>query len=165
MGASVPANILSIPTKRLTPHAKLPTYGSAEAAGMDLYVDLSGMTGFNPDVDPADGVTFTLYPSQRALLQTSIAMEIPTGYYGQIKPRSGLAFKQGIAVLGGVIDSDYRDGIGVILLNTSANKVHFRHNDRIAQMILLEHFTGHLLEVEELSGTERGIGGFGSTGR
>jgi dUTP pyrophosphatase len=164
MGASVPANILSIPTKRLTPAAKLPTYGSAEAAGMDLYVDLSGMVGYDAEQDPAEGVVFTLYAGQRALLETNIAMEIPTGYYGQIKPRSGLAYKNGIVVLGGVIDSDYRDGIGVILLNSGKENVQFKHNDRIAQMVLLEHYTGHLFEVDELGDTVRGTGGFGSTG-
>lgn len=162
MGASLPANIISVPVKRLTETAKIPTYGSAEAAGMDLYVDLSGMTGF---VDNPDGVEFTLYAGQRALLQTNIGVEIPTGYYGNIEPRSGLAFKHGIQVLGGIIDSDYRKSIGVILLNTGKENIKFKHHDRIAQMVIKPHMTAHLHEVEELSETVRDGGGFGSTGR
>lgn len=126
MGTTIPANVINIPVKRLSRHAKLPTYGSAEAAGMDLYVDLSGMSGF---VNSLEDVEFALRAGQRALLSTNIAVEIPTGYYGQIKPRSGLAAKNGIVVLGGVIDSDYRDGIGVILLNTGSQDVKFKHNE------------------------------------
>lgn len=164
MGASIPAHVISVPVKRLTETAAIPTYGSAEAAGMDLYVDLSGMTGFTPAI--ADGgVEFTLYAGQRALLQTNIAVEIPTGYYGNIEPRSGLAHKHGIAVLGGIIDSDYRKSVGVILLNTGKENIKFKHHDRIAQMVIKPHMTAHLIEVDKLADSVRDGGGFGSTGR
>lgn len=163
MGASIPAHVISVPVKRLAPTAKVPTYGSAEAAGLDLYVDLSGMVGF--DNDNPDGVEFTLYAGQRALLKTNIAFEMQPGYYGQIAPRSGLAYKNGIAVMGGIIDSDYRDGVGVILLNTGKENIKFKHHDRIAQMIVKPHMTAHLVEVDELSASDRNIAGFGSTGR
>ncbi|MGV1754769.1 dUTP diphosphatase [Agrobacterium sp. CG674] len=164
MGASIPAHVISVPVKRLSEHAKLPSYGSAEAAGMDLYVDLSGMKGFTPEIEGGN-VEFTLYAGQRALLQTNVAVELPTGTFGDIRGRSGLANKNGIAVLGGIIDSDYRGPLGVILLNTGSENIKFKHHDRIAQMIVTPHNTAHLVEVEELSGSERGTGALGSTGR
>ena len=136
---------------RVTPTAKIPTRATSGAAGYDLYAD---------NVDPI------LIPSQsRALIPTHLKMVIPCGLYGRIAPRSGLALKNGIDVLAGVIDSDYRNAIGVILYNSDKDKdftVNF--GDRIAQIIFE---TCHETEFQEVTieGTVTSrTGGFGSTG-
>jgi len=136
--------------------AKLPTRGSPNAAGFDLYADL----GLQEVV---------IQPGQRHRFSTGCILEIPTGYYGQIKPRSGLAARNGITVLGSVVDSDYRSVVDVLLLNTSTTEsCTFRHGDRIAQLILIQHGTFAINQVNsasDLSTTDRGTGGFGSTGK
>lgn len=105
-------------------------------------------------------------PLSRAVVSTGISMEIPPGYYGRIAPRSGLALRYGIDVLAGVVDSSYRGEIRVILFNTDKEEIFsVRQGDKIAQMIIEKHYNFEFVEVEELSSTERGAGGFGSTGR
>lgn len=105
-------------------------------------------------------------PMSRAVVSTGISMEIPPGYYGRIAPRSGLALKYGIDVLAGVVDSSYRGEIRVILFNTDKEETFvIRQGDKIAQMIIERHYNFDFVETEELSSTERGSGGFGSTGR
>lgn len=108
----------------------------------------------------------TLPPLSRATISTGIAIEIPDGYYGRIAPRSGLANNHGIDVLAGVIDSGYRGEVRVILYNTDKDQ-HFQvqRGDKIAQMIIERHYNFDTVEVEDLSATPRGEGGFGSTGR
>jgi dUTP pyrophosphatase len=104
-------------------------------------------------------------PLERKAVSTGIAVKIPDGYYGRIAPRSGLAYKNGIDVLAGVIDSDYTGEIKVILFNTDKEQsFEINKGDRIAQLIIEDHFNFDFEVVEELVDTERGSGGFGSTG-
>lgn len=105
-----------------------------------------------------------LYPHERSLLDTGFAWAIPEGFVGRIAPRSGLAHKHGIDVLAGVIDSDYRGEVKVILINHGAFHFTLSTGDRIAQMLIQPVAMVEGVEVEELDGTERGEGGFGSTG-
>ena len=141
--------ILQINVKKLSDSATIPTKGSAFAAGYDLYA-------------AEDAVVVC---GTRKLIKTNISMEITPGYYGRIAPRSGLAYKNGIDVLAGVIDSDYRGDIGVILYNTDKN-IDFtvKKGDRIAQIIFEACYTATLNNVDNLDNTLRQSGGFGSTG-
>lgn len=139
-----------IKVKRIREHAlPLPGRASYGAAGFDL------MT--------ADGVT--VYPSHRAIISTGFAWAIPDGYVGMIRPRSGLAVKHGIDALAGVIDSDYRGEVKAVLINHGERAVDFQQGDRIAQMVIQPVVTLEACEVAELADTERGGGGFGSTGQ
>lgn len=130
----------------------LPTYETVASAGMDIRANLS-----NP---------ITLNPMQRTLVPTGLFPEIPVGYEAQIRPRSGLAIKKGITVLNspGTIDADYRGEINVILVNLSQDPCIINDGDRIAQMVIASHVKATWEEVETLSETERGAGGFGHTG-
>ena len=142
-----------IRVKKLSPTAILPTYGSAEAAGADLYAFLE------TDV--------TISPGQTVLIPTGLAMELPKGYAGLIYARSGLGVKRGLAPANkvGVIDSDYRGEFMVALHNHGAVPQTIRHGDRIAQLLITPVITPGFTEVSTLSDTNRGIGGFGSTGK
>lgn len=133
----------------------LPAYETAGAAGADLRANLPG------------GGTLTLEPGARALVQTGLCIEIPAGYEVQIRPRSGLALKHGITLPNtpGTIDSDYRGPLGVILLNAGQETFEIRHGERIAQMVVAPVLQARFERAEALSGTTRGDGGFGSTGR
>lgn len=158
-------NIMDIKIKLLTPNAQLPSYGSAEAAGMDLRADLTFEDPNQPDL--ADKVIMML-PGDQRLIKCGFAMSMPVGYEAQVRPRSGLALKSGITVLNapGTIDSDYRGEVGVILWNTSDKNAIFtiRHGDRIAQMVFARHERAEAKIVEELASTDRGESGYGSTG-
>ena len=140
---------MNIQIKKLSDKAKIPTQGSKYAAGYDLYA--------------AEEVLVNTMG--RKLVKTNISVSIPEGYYGRIAPRSGLAYKNGIDVLAGVIDSDYRGDIGVILLNTDHN-LDFEVNvgDRIAQIIIEKCHSVNWETVETLDATVRSEGGFGSSG-
>ena len=129
----------------------LPKYQTALSAGMDLYANIE---------EPV-----TLKPLERKLISTGLLIELPQGFEAQIRPRSGLAIKNGITVLNtpGTIDADYRGEIGVILVNLSAEPFTINDGDRIAQMIIAKHETAVWEEVTELDKTDRGAGGFGST--
>lgn len=129
----------------------LPKYQTAFSAGMDLYANLD---------EPV-----TMKPLERKLISTGLLIELPQGYEAQVRPRSGLAIKNGITVLNtpGTIDADYRGEIGVILVNLSAESFTVNDGDRIAQMVIAKHETAMWDEVDELSETDRGAGGFGST--
>ena len=131
---------------------ELPNYSTIASAGMDL----------RANIDSA----IILNSLERAIIKTGIFMEIPIGYEAQVRPRSGLAFKHGITVLNspGTIDADYRGEIGVILINLSSEKFVIEDGERIAQMVISKHEQAIWTEVEELEITERGRGGFGSTG-
>lgn len=130
----------------------LPSYETLASAGMDLRANLSS--------------PITLQPMERALIPTGLFIELPIGYEAQVRPRSGLALKKGITCLNtpGTIDADYRGEIGVILANLSSEPFVVENGERIAQMIVAKHERADWVEVEELSTTERGAGGFGSTG-
>jgi dUTP pyrophosphatase len=136
--------------KLLATNAKAPVRANDCAAGYDLF------SLYN----------YTLYPHQRLLVQTGIAMEIPDGYYGRIAPRSGWALKYGIDTLAGVIDSDYRGEVGVILYNTDKEiPFNIKMGDRIAQIVFEKYYTFQIQETESLEDSKRGTGGFGSTGK
>lgn len=109
----------------------------------------------------------TLKPLERKLIPTGLKVEIPLGYEIQIRPRSGLAYKNGITVLNspGTIDSDYRGEIGVLLVNLSNEPFEILSGERIAQMVLAKHELPHFTEKNSLASSERGVGGFGSTGK
>jgi dUTP pyrophosphatase len=131
---------------------KLPHYETLASAGMDLRADLES--------------PITLKPLERAIVPTGLYMELPVGYEAQVRPRSGLAAKKGITVLNapGTIDADYRGNVGVILVNLSNEDFTVENGERIAQMIIAKHERAEWEEVETLSETDRGEGGFGSTG-
>ena len=111
--------------------------------------------------------SITLKPFERRLIPTGIKIELPIGYEAQIRPRSGLAYKNGISVLNspGTIDSDYRGDVGVILINLSKENFVINNGDRIAQMVIAKHEYPVFIESTELNISERGDGGFGSTGK
>ena len=129
----------------------LPQYQTALSAGMDLYANLTE--------------SITLKSLERKLIPTGLFMELPEGFEAQVRPRSGLALKNGISVLNspGTIDADYRGEIGVILVNLSSEDFTISNGDRIAQMVIAKHETAEWQEVTEINETERGAGGFGST--
>lgn len=130
----------------------LPEYKTEGASGFDIRACL--------DED------FELGPGERGLIPTGLSFEIPPGFELQCRPRSGLALKQGLTVLNtpGTIDSDYRGEIKVIILNTSKENIRIKDQDRIAQLVLSPVFRAEFIKQEELSQSQRGGGGFGSTG-
>ncbi len=131
----------------------LPAYATDLSAGMDLRASLDAPV--------------TLNPMQRKLIPTGLFIELPEGYEAQIRPRSGLALKKGITVLNtpGTIDADYRGEIGVILINLGEEPFVIENGERICQMVIAQHAVATLVEVNELTDTERGAGGFGHTGK
>jgi len=137
--------------KKLTPEAIIPAYQTKEAAGFDLH-----------SIEDV-----VLKPNERRLIGTGLAFEIEYGYEVQIRPRSGLAFKYGITVLNspGTIDSDYRGEIKVLLINLGEEEFEIKKGERIAQAVVAPVIQAQFEEVEELSSTSRGSGGFGSTGK
>ena len=130
----------------------LPYYATNQSAGMDLRANLNE--------------SILLKPLQRTLVKTGLFMELPIGYEAQVRPRSGLAYKKGISILNspGTIDADYRGEIGVILINLSENDFVIEDGERVAQMVIAKHNQADWDEVVELTETDRGAGGFGSTG-
>ncbi len=142
---------LNLEIKRLDQRAQIPAYQTAEAAGFDLHA-----------IEALE-----LGSGERALVKTGLAMALPHGYELQIRPRSGLAFKHGITVLNspGTIDSDYRGEIMVLLMNHSQEPFSIQEGERIAQGVVQEVFQANFSVVENLSETQRGSAGFGSTGK
>ena len=134
-------------------HHPLPKYETQQSAGMDLRAYL-----------PEGPVT--LKPMERGLVKTGLFMELPAGYEAQVRPRSGLALKKGVTVLNspGTIDADYRGEICVILINLSNEDFVVNDGERIAQMVIARCEQAEIIEVQELTDTERGTGGFGHTG-
>ena len=130
----------------------LPNYETQASAGMDLRANISE--------------SITLKPLERLIVKTGLFIELPIGLEAQVRPRSGLAAKKGITVLNapGTIDADYRGEIGVILINLSNEDFTIENGERIAQLVIAKHERAEWVEVNELSSTERGSGGFGSTG-
>jgi dUTP pyrophosphatase len=130
----------------------LPGYESIASAGMDLRANLD--------------TPVTLLPLQRKLIPTGLYIELPIGYEAQVRPRSGLALKKGITVLNspGTVDADYRGEVGVILVNISNEEFVVNDGERIAQMVIAKHERAEWELTESLSETDRGAGGFGSTG-
>lgn len=148
------SNAVSISVTRL-PHGKdlaLPAYATEHSAGMDL---LAAITA-----------PITLQPGERKLVPTGIAIALPDGYEAQVRPRSGLALKSGISIVNapGTVDADYRGEVGVILINTSNDAFTIERGMRIAQMVIAPYTRAQWSEVIELPSSDRGTGGFGSTG-
>lgn len=143
----------TIRVKKLSPNAILPTYGSAGAAAADLYACLD--------------TPVTIAPGETVFIPTGLSMEIPVGCAGLIYARSSMGAKRGLAPANkvGVIDSDYRGEIKVVLLNHSGAEQTVAPGERIAQMIITPVLTPDYKEVDELTNTDRGAGGFGSTGK
>ena len=143
---------------RQLPHAQglaLPAYQSADAAGLDLLAAV-------PESTP-----MVLAPGKYALVPTGLTIALPPGYEAQVRPRSGLAAKHGVTVLNtpGTVDADYRGEISVILINHGDTAFPIRRGERIAQMVIASVTRAELVPAESLSATDRGSGGFGSTGR
>ena len=143
---------------RQLPHAEgllLPAYQSADAAGLDLLAAVP------------DGAPLILAPGKHAMVPTGLAIALPAGFEAQVRPRSGLAAKHGVTVLNspGTIDADYRGEINVILINHGDTPFPIRRGERIAQMVIAPVVQAQLVTVATLSSTDRGSGGFGSTGR
>jgi dUTP pyrophosphatase len=146
---------VTVAVKRL-PHSQgldLPSYATSQSAGLDLRAALE---------EPV-----TLNPGERKLIPTGLAIALPSDYEAQVRPRSGLALKHGVTVLNspGTIDADYRGEVGVILVNLGQEPFTIERGERIAQMILAPVSQMSWLEVADLEESERGAGGFGSTGR
>ncbi|NCF42744.1 MAG: dUTP diphosphatase [Bacteroidetes bacterium] len=131
----------------------LPHYETIASAGMDLRAHLEN--------------DIVLSPMERVIIPTGLFMELPVGYEAQVRPRSGLAAKHGLTVLNspGTVNADYRGEIGVILVNLSNTAFTIKNGERIAQMVIAKHDRAEWEEVQSLSDTSRGTGGFGSTGR
>ena len=138
--------------RRLTPRALLPSYATAHAAGMDLHAALPRKV--------------TLRPGETRLIPTGLAVEIPRGYEGQVRPRSGLALKHGISIVNapGTIDADYRGEVGVILINLGGKPFVIGPGDRIAQLVIAPVAAATVVEATALRRSARGAGGFGHTG-
>ena len=129
-----------------------PEYATSQSAGLDLRANLTE--------------SITLKPLARTLVKTGLFIELPEGHEAQVRPRSGLAYKKGITVLNspGTIDADYRGEIGVILVNLSEQEFVIENGERVAQLVIAKHEQAQWIEVENLDETDRGAGGFGSTG-
>ncbi|HEX6285508.1 MAG TPA: dUTP diphosphatase [Pyrinomonadaceae bacterium] len=134
--------------KQLDPRAILPARGSSSAAGLDI----------------CSIEDLTIGPHERAMARTGLAVAIPHGFYGRVAPRSGLAVKQGLDVLAGVIDSDYRGELCCVLYNTSYAAISLAAGTKICQLIIEKIITPKAEWAEDLDATARGAGGFGSTG-
>ena len=138
----------SLSFKRLDPRATLPARGSALSAGLDI----------------CSIEDVTIEPKQRALVPTGLAVAIPEGYYGRVAPRSGLATRNGLDVLAGVIDADYRGELRCLLHNTGDETISLAAQSKICQLIIEKIITPEAVWVDEIGETDRGSGGFGSTG-
>lgn len=143
----------AVKIKKLNARATVPTYGSSSAAGADLYACL--------------GSSVRIKPSETAMIPTGLALEIPDGYVGLIYARSGLACREGLAPANkvGVIDSDYRGEIVVALFNHSSEERTVEDGQRVAQLVITPYATADFILSDELGNSERGSGGFGSTGK
>lgn len=139
---------IEIKFTKIKDHAIIPKYAHPGDAGFDLHAIEN----------------YLLNPGERIIVKTGLQMEIPSGYYGSIRDRSGLAAKHGIHVLAGVVDSEYRGEVGVVLVNLGEENFKINKLDRIAQMIIQPHAYCEIEETKEVSDTVRGEGGFGSTG-
>lgn len=149
-GTETDADVPNLKVVKLEKEARIPARSNSTDAGADLF----------------SAEDIMIHPGERKTVGTGIAIEIPDGFYGRVAPRSGLASKHGIDVLAGVVDSSYRGEIKVVLLNTDkGNTFHVEKGDRIAQLIIESHFNLPFVECESLGDSNRGSGGFGSTGK
>lgn len=149
---SPPFAEIDVQLQILRPTAVVPRYMTAHAAGMDLHAALEH--------------SLTLHPGERTLIPTGLALSIPPGYEGQVRPRSGLALKRGIALVNspGTIDADYRGEVGIIMINHGQEAVVIAPGERIAQLVIAPVVQARLVTVATLTATARAAGGFGHTG-
>ncbi|XP_071003095.1 deoxyuridine 5'-triphosphate nucleotidohydrolase-like isoform X2 [Oncorhynchus clarkii lewisi] len=146
---AVAENVISVlKFSKLSEHATAPTRGSAKAAGYDLF----------------SAYDYSIGPMDKAIVKTDIQIAVPSGCYGRVAPRSGLAAKHFIDVGAGVVDEDYRGNVGVVLFNFSKETFDVKKGDRVAQLVCERICYPDLQELKTLDETERGAGGFGSTG-
>ena len=145
---AVDAELRLLSFKRLDSRATLPSRGSASAAGLDIYAIEA----------------LKIQAGERVLARTGLAVAIPRGYYGRLAPRSGLATRNGLDVLAGVIDADYRGEIGCLLYNAGDETIYLPAQGKICQLIIEKIITPTAVWADEISETDRGSGGFGSTG-
>jgi dUTP pyrophosphatase len=152
VSATIQVNILQLPHGEGLP---LPAYQTSDAAGLDLLAAVPAET------------PLVLSPGKHAMVPTGLTIALPPGYEAQVRPRSGLAAKHGVTVLNspGTVDADYRGEINVLLINHGEAPFSIQRGERIAQMVIAPVTQAHLVPVSALSSTERGNGGFGSTGR
>lgn len=141
--------MIKVKVKKLKKDAIIPRYAHKGDAGMDLF----------------STENYIVPVGKRQLVSTGIAIELPEGYFASIRGKSGLAYKRGISILGGVIEWTYRGEYGVIILNTGNEDFEIRAGDQVAQVVISPVASVELEDIEELSDTDRGDGGFGSTGR
>ena len=139
--------------KRLRPSAQIPVYQTKHAAGMDLVADVSA--------------TVFVAPKERRAIPTGLTIEIPPGYEGQLRPRSGRALNEGLTIINspGTIDADYRGEVKVLIVNLGDRTIEIHPGDRIAQLVIAPAVRAEIEEAPELGGSGRGPGGFGHTGR
>lgn len=168
---------MELKIKKLRDNAILPTRGSEEAAGIDLYAcikDVDKFKVYNENNIEVDGTridpkedTIVISPNYTVLIPTGIACDFPNGYFGMMFPRSSVGTKRGLALANtaGIIDNDYKGEIFMALKNTGEGNRLITHGERLAQMILLPYVTYDIIETNMLSETNRGEGGFGSTGK
>jgi dUTP pyrophosphatase len=142
-------NTIPVKIKLLSEKAKIPTRGSEYSAGYDLYSTENHI----------------LKAGERKLFKTNISIQMPNHVYGRIAPRSGLAYKNGIIINGGVIDADYQGDIGVIMYNSGNKDLEIKESDRIAQIIFEFYNVANFIQCEQFDVSERGDGSFGSTGK
>ena len=145
-------NSMSLKVQLLNENAKLPTKGTKDSAGYDLYACLDSR------------LPLAILPKERVVVPTGIAITTPEGTYARIAPRSGLAVKHGLDVGAGVVDHDYVNEVGVVLFNFGDKTYLVNHGDRIAQMIITPYYTPEIIKVDRLANSDR-KGGFGSTGQ
>nr|WP_320051095.1 dUTP diphosphatase [uncultured Desulfuromonas sp.] len=147
------AESVRVQFKKLDSRAKIPQYMTLQAAGLDLCALLN---------EP-----LIVEPGQRVMVPTGLAMAIPAGFEGQVRPRSGLAWRDGITLVNtpGTIDADYRGEVKILLINHGQNAVTIQHEERIAQLIIAPVIQAELVEVDSLDATDRDQGGFGHTGK
>jgi dUTP pyrophosphatase len=155
--------------QRLRPSAKMAAYGSALAAGLDLHADLEGhpqeeLARQRKMGQPDAEKVLVIQPGERRIIKTGIAISLPVGRYGRVAPRSGLSVKLGLDIMAGVIDEDYRGEIGVVAINLGHDPIIITQDMRVAQLIIESYTPVHTVEVAQLDATNRGTGGFGSTG-
>jgi dUTP pyrophosphatase len=145
-------NTVAVQIKLLHDAARMPAYMTELAAGMDLFACLES--------------PLCLPPGERMLIPTGIALAIPPGYEGQVRPRSGLAIKKGVTLVNapGTIDADYRGEVGIVMINHGREEISIAPGERIAQLVIAPVHRALLTPVDELGATERGRGGFGHTG-
>ena len=154
---------VAVDFKKIVPYAKIPEYADADAAGLDLFacIQQTYNNGYSAGVKDY----YYIFPGQRVLISTGIAFEIERGFYGKIFDRSGMAYKNGLITAAGVIDSNYRGEVFVLVCNNTESNILISHHQKIAQIVFQKYYRAELNEVEKLSETIRGNKGFGSTGK